>query len=220
MDNYPNNSNAYRVQSTLNEPVKEEKPEEKEVVTPVGTEPAKVKKKTVKDKAASIFIKEDIKSVCRYVFRDILVPAMKKTFVSMINNGTNMMVFGDSRGYDDRDRNYRGSRSSYQDYYDRDRDYDYRGSARSSRRSYDSPYDYDIPVFNSAGAATETLRRMRNQIYDQGQVSVSFLYRCAEWPTSFTTDHYGWTDLRNAEVLRDPSGGYWISMPRPRVIEL
>lgn len=219
MDEYPNNSNAYRVQSTLNAPT-DEKKEEKEVVAPVSSSPAKVKKKTVKDKAASLFIKEDIKSVARYIFKDILVPAMKKTFVAMVNNGTNMMVYGDGRGYDDRDRNDRGSRYSYQDYYDRNRDYDYRGSARSSRRAYDTPYDYDIPLFDSAGAATEALRRMRNHIYDYGRVSVSFLYGCAKWPTSYTTDQYGWTDLRDAEVIRDPSGDYWIKTPRPRVIDL
>lgn len=212
MDNYPNNSNAYRMQSTLNQPAGDNpQKEEKEVVTPVGTTPATPKKKTVKDKAASLFIKEDLKSVCRYVFRDILVPALKKTFVAMINNGTNMMVYGDGKGYaDDRDRNYRGSRSSYQDYYDRDRDYDYRGR---TQRMVAPTYSYDEVIFPSRGEAEEARRRMRDHINRKGVVSVAYMYALAGWSYDYTAEYYGWRNLDYAEIV-PLSSGYYLKLPK------
>ena len=212
MDEYPNNSNAYRAQSTLNQPVdSQESKEEKEIVTPVGASPAIAKKKTIKDKAASIFIKEDIKSVCRYVFKDILVPAMKKTFVAMINNGTNMMVYGEGRGYsDDRDRGYRGSRSSYQDYYDRDRDYDYRGRGQ---RMVAPTYSYDEVIFQSRGEAEEARRRMRDHINRKGVVSVAYMYALAGWSYDYTAEYYGWRNLDFAEII-PVSSGYYLKLPK------
>lgn len=211
MDNYPNNSNAYRNQSTLSSPLKEPEPEEKEVITPVGDTPALAKKKTVKDKAASLFIKEDFRSVCRYVFRDILVPALKKTFVAMINNGTNMMVYGDGRGGGyDRDRDYRGSRTSYQDYYDRDRDYDYRGR---TQRITTPTYAYDEVIFRSRGEAEEARRRMRDHINRKGAVSVAYMYALAGWSYDYTAEYYGWRNLDFAEIV-PLSSGYYLKLPR------
>ena len=210
MDEYPNNSNAYRVQSTLNSPVEENK-EEKEVVTPVGSSPAIAKKKTVKDKAKSLLFKEDLKSVSRYIFRDILIPALKKTLVAMVNNGTNMMVYGDGRGYDDRgDGNYRRSRASYQDYYDRDRDYDYRGR---SQRMVAPTYYYDEVIFSSRGEAEEARRRMREHISRKGVVSVAYMYALAGWSYDYTAEYYGWRNLDYAEIV-PLSSGYYLKLPK------
>lgn len=209
MDEYPNNSNAYRAQSTLNKPF-DAPEEEKEVVTPVGTTPAIPKKKTAKDKAKSLLFKEDLKSVARYIFHDILVPALKKTIVAMINNGTNMMVYGDQRGYDDKDRTYRGSRSSYQDYYDRDRDYDYRGR---SQRIVTPTYAYDEVIFASRGEAEEARRRMRDHIARKGAVSVAYMYALAGWSYDYTAEYYGWRNLDFAEIV-PLSSGYYLKLPR------
>lgn len=211
MDEYPNNSNAYRAQSTLNKPIDAPEENEKEVVTPVGTTPAIAKKKTVKDKAKLLLFKEDAKSVARYIFRDILVPALKKTFVAMVNTGTNMMVYGDGRGYDDRDRNYRGSRSSYQDYYDKDRDYDYRG--QSNQRIVTPTYAYDEVIFASRGEAEEARRRMRDHIARKGAVSVAYMYALAGWSYDYTAEYYGWRNLDFAEIV-PLSSGYYLKLPR------
>lgn len=210
MDEYPNNSNAYRAQSTLNKPLDSPTTEEKEVVTPVGTTPAIAKKKTVGDKAKSLLFKEDMKSVARYIFKDILVPALKKTFVAMVNNGTNMMVYGDQRGYDDRDRNYRGSRTSYQDYYDRDRDYDYRGR---NQRIVTPTYAYDEVIFPSRGEAEEARRRMRDHIARKGVVSVAYMYALAGWAYDYTAEYYGWRNLDFAEIV-PLSSGYYLKLPK------
>lgn len=210
MDEYPNNSNAYRAQSTLNKPLDSQNTEEKEVVTPVGTTPAIAKKKTVGDKAKTLFFKEDVKSVARYIFKDILVPALKKTFVAMVNNGTNMMVYGDQRGYDDRDRNYRGSRTSYQDYYDRDRDYDYRGR---NQRIVTPTYAYDEVIFPSRGEAEEARRRMRDHIARKGVVSVAYMYALAGWSYDYTAEYYGWRNLDFAEIV-PLSSGYYLKLPK------
>lgn len=210
MDEYPNNSNAYRAQSTLNKPLDSPKTEENEVVTPVGTTPAIAKKKTVGDKAKSLLFKEDVKSVARYIFKDILVPALKKTFVAMVNNGTNMMVYGDQRGYDDRDRNYRGSRTSYQDYYDRDRDYDYRGR---NQRIVTPTYAYDEVIFPSRGEAEEARRRMRDHIARKGVVSVAYMYALAGWSYDYTAEYYGWRNLDFAEIV-PLSSGYYLKLPK------
>lgn len=210
MDEYPNNSNAYRVQSTLNKPIEEPQEKEKEVVTPVGTTPAIPKKKTAKDKAKALLFKEDMKSVGRYIFRDILIPALKKTIVSMLTNGANMMVYGESGGYrgDDRDRQYRGSRASYQDYYDRDEDY--RGR---NRRIVTPTYAYDEVIFPTRGEAEEARRRMRDHINRKGAVSVAYMYALAGWSYDYTAEYYGWRNLDFAEIV-PLSSGYYLKLPK------
>lgn len=210
MDNYPNNSDAYRNRSTLNgtmpAPAGDQKAiEEKEEVTPVVSAPAAVKKKTTKDKAKSLLFKEDLTSVGHYVFHEILVPAFKKMFVSMISNGANMMIYGESRGYSDRDQDYRGSRSSYSDYYDRD--------YRTSRRPSAPTYSYDEIVFQSRGEAEEARRRMREHIQRKGKVSVAYMYQLAEWNYDYTAEYYGWRNLDYAEIV-PVSAGYWLKLPR------
>lgn len=210
MENYPNNSNAYRNQSTLN--AQPEPPqEEKEKVEPITTSPAIAKKRTAKDKITGSLFKEDVKSVGRYVLHDILIPAFKKLFVQMIANGANMMVYGDGRGYD-RDDNYRGRRTSYQDFYerDRDRDYDYRGR---NQRMTAPTYSYDEVIFQSRGEAEECRRRMRDHIARKGSVSVAYMYQLAGWNYDYTAEYYGWRNLDFADIV-SLSSGYYLKLPR------
>ena len=35
----------------------------------------------------------------------------------------------------------------------------------------------------------------------------------------YTDNKYGWTNIRNAEIVRVRDGGYWIKMPRPIPID-
>lgn len=213
MDEYPNNSNAYRAQSTLNKPV--DTPEKKQ--EDVKPEEVVAYRKKKKEKTSSIFFKEDIKSVGRYIVHDILIPALKKTLVAMVNNGTNMMVYGEQRPYaDDRDRDYRG-KASYQSYWDRDRDY--YGRREAPQRITDPTLPYDELVYKSKGKAVDVLSQMRKQIYDRGYVSIAFMYEQSYMPAEATLYHYGWRNLDYAEV-KTLSDGYWLKLPRAEEIPL
>ena len=61
----------------------------------VTTGKVTTKKKSGIAKAAEMFFAEDIRSVKRYVVMEVLLPALKRTFLDMVNNGADMLVNGE-----------------------------------------------------------------------------------------------------------------------------
>lgn len=215
---FPNNSDTYRKASvnptikplTENVEIKKEEP----LPTPIVSGEVKARKKTMADKAKSLFIKEDAKSVWSYVFGDILIPALKNTFVDMVRNGVEMMVLGTIRPkrYDDRRSDYGSPRIRYQDYYDRDYD-----SSRGRVQTYAAPtYSYNDMVFETRGDAELVITRLRERIRESGSVSISYLYSLVNWDSDYTASGYGWTylgaDVSDIILTRN---GYWLRLPKP-----
>lgn len=209
MEMYPNNTDAGRAVVPANT-VKKDIQEEALPDAIIEGE-VKKKKQTFGDKARSLLIKEDAKSVWSYVFGDILIPALKNTFVSMVQNGVDLWVNGSvsPRRVDRRDS--RVTRTPYGDYYDSGNDQDYRGR----RRAYAAPtYSYDEIEFDSKGDAEAVLMRLRQRIYDTGSVSIAYLYSLVRWNSDYTANQYGWINLDQANVIRT-GNGYLLKLPRP-----
>ena len=165
---------------------------------------AKTRKKSEVKKFANIFVPEDVENVKSYILIDVIVPGIKNAIADAVS----IMLFGEAGRLGG--RNNKGSRASYQRYYD---------DRRDDRRDYGRPravsgFDYDDIVIDTRGDADLVLDQMESAINQYSLVSVADLYDLAGITCrSYTANKYGWTDLRGAKVVR-VRDGYILELPR------
>lgn len=164
------------------------------------------------------FLNGTLKVVGGYILFEILIPAAKNTISDMINNGSDMILFGEpkSRRRDrDRDRG-RGSYVSYTSYYDHDRDRDRHDRDRA--RVYGrSRFDSDEIILPTREDAEEVIQEMF-LIYDQyNAVTVKEFLELVGLPDEYTDGAYGWTNLRDVQARR-VKDGYIIDLPIPKAL--
>lgn len=183
---------------------KEEKQEKKIEKVVSGT--VKPKKKSEIQKFADVFIQEDVNNVGSYILQDILVPAVKKAICDIVKNGIDMILYGETGGTKKKSPS---SNVSYRSYYERDGERDRDRYASRNRNSY----SYDDIVIDNRGEAEEVLSRMDELIDTYGLASVADFYELVGVTGNYTDNKYGWTDIRNASVVR-VRDGYIIKLPK------
>lgn len=198
MEDYKPNSYKSKEQP---QPIVEKKVEK------VTTGKVVTKKKSGIAKAAQMFFAEDIRSVKRYVIMEVLLPALKRTFLDMVNNGADMLVNGEITRSKS---NTPGSKVSYRSYYDRRDD---PPRARIDSR-YGSVYDYDEIAFETRGDAERVLVTLDEIMDTYKMVKVADLYDASGRTPSSVMYNYGWTDIHTASVVRTVDGYYMIRLPR------
>ena len=195
---YPNNSHTARERKPDSSG-----PPDKKLAKVVNGE-ARTRKKSEVKKFVNIFVPEDVENVKSYILIDVIVPGIK----SAIADAVSIMLFGEAGRLGV--RNGKGSRASYQRYYD---------DRRDDRRDYGRPraaagFEYDDIVFENRGDANLVLDQLESAIDTYGIVSVADLYDLAGITCrSYTATKYGWTDIRAAKVVRIPDG-YILQLPR------
>lgn len=198
--------NSHRFKEEQKTATTEEKPKIEKVVT----KPVKIRKKNEINKLADVFISEDVNNVKSYILMDILVPSIKKAIVDIVTDGVNMIFFGGT--------GRSGKRSvdspSYRDYAKESGSYRYSGESRERSR-----FNIESIEFDSRGEAERVLDKMDAVLDDFGRVTVADLYDIIDESCPYTGQKYGWTNLRNAEVGRFMGGGYFLKLPRPRVLD-
>jgi hypothetical protein len=95
---------------------------------------------------------------------------------------------------------------------------DYNSVSRRDDRSYGSTrtatgYAYDDIVVETRGEAEAVVSRMDEIMEEYEQVRVADLYDLVGISGDYTDNKYGWTNIRNARVVRTRDG-YKIEMPR------
>ncbi len=158
----------------------------------------KSKKRSGFAKFASSVIQEDAKNVKNRIIVDVLIPSLKKT----ISNAVDVILYSGSPSK----RGSPASKISYRSYYDE-------GRERKSQSRMNSGYDYDDVILENRGEAEEVLSRMDDLISTYGTVSVADMYDLVGITGNYTDNKYGWTDIRNASVVRK-ADGYMIRMPK------
>ena len=196
-DNLPNNSHKNR-----NE--KKELPDGKRAEKVVHGK-VKTKKNDVR-KLTDIFIAEDAANVKNYILMDVIVPSVKKAIYDLIVGALDMSLYGARGGGGKRPI---ADKVSYTDY---------NSVSRRDERSYNrtqtaSGYSYDDIILDSRGEAEAVLSRMDEVMEEYGQGRVADLYDLVGVTGNYTDKNYGWTNIRNAEVVR-VRDGYKIKMPR------
>lgn len=200
MIEYAGNSNKQK------EEVKKEK-----VIKQVAKGKVQTRKETKLGNLINKFIVSDLRTVSEYVVKDILIPSAKRTLGEMLNNGIDMMLYGEVKP---KRRSTSSSRVSYASYYDRDD----RTIRRDSNIGRARTSSHDV-LLETRVEAEEVLNTLDDLIDQYGVVSVADLYDLVGLTsTNYTDNKYGWTDLRHAEVRRDRDG-YLLRMPKATPIK-
>ena len=143
------------------------------------------------------------------VIADAIVPTLKDALVSIITNGINILVYGDS---DSSGSSRPISSISYgHTNYSRistDRKTGGRPNAQNKNRQ-----NFDDLIFESRGEAQIVLDELRNAIDKYGVVTVLDAYDLCGETAPYTSDKYGWMNLENAYIERNRQG-YVIRFPR------
>lgn len=172
---------------------------------------AKTKKNEMR-RFTDSFISEDAANVKSYILMDVLVPAIKKAVSDIVTDGIDMILYGGSGGRDGKRRSS-GNKISYRSYYD-DRHADPRD--RDSRAR--SRFDYDDIVFETRGEAELVREQMVEMIDRYGFVTVADMYDMADLTAPYTSNKYGWTNVRSAEAVR-VRDGYILKLPKAMPID-
>lgn len=177
-------------------------PTDEKRVKKVVTGPVRTRKRSEINKLTDIFISEDAKNVKSYIINDMIVPTVKKIIVGSID----MLLNGGEATYSGRKTT---SKVSYNRYYD-----DRRDDRRDDRPRAKTRFDFDEIVFDSRAEAEAVRRQMIDTIQEYGVVTVADMYDMAELTQPFTSNRYGWYDIRGAETVRLRDGGYVIKLPK------
>ena len=206
-EQYKPNSNKYK-----KEQAEENQPETKKKVEKIVTTTA-VKRKNGVRKFADTFISEDAANVKSYVVSEVLIPALKKAISDIVTDGIDMILYGGSGK--SRQNNTRTSYISYRNYSDpRDKKYSYREPSRSTNTGY----SYDDIILSTRSEAEEVILAMSELVEAYGVASIADLYDLVGVSGNFTDNKYGWTNVRNAEVVHTRDG-YLLKFPRARLID-
>jgi hypothetical protein len=197
MDDYKPNSNRYKAEQ-------KEKANEKKVEK-VVTGTVVTRKKSGLSKLTDEFISEDAKNIKSYVIGEVLIPSAKKAISDIVTNVIDMILYGGSKGGS---RRSVADRVSYRNYYDRDS-----RASQPVRSSGYGGYSHDDIILSSRGEAEDVLMRMDELIDTYKVVSVADLKDLVGITGPYTDNKYGWTNIRNAEIVRVREG-YMIKMPR------
>lgn len=207
-ENLPDNSHTRKSRATKND-----KDEKKETQASEGKRAekvikgkAKVKKNEMR-KLTDVFISEDVSNVKSYILMDVMVPAVKKAIYDLIVGTLDMSLYGGRGGSN-------GKRSTADKVSYRD----YNSVSRRDERTYNSNrtasgYSYDDIIVDTRGEAESVLMRMDEIMEEYESVRVADLYDLVGVTGQYTDNNYGWTNIRNAEVVR-VRDGYKIKMPR------
>lgn len=202
IENYPSNSFKSKEEKKL--------PEKKIEKAISGT--AKKHKKSEIRKFTDVFISEDVESVKSYILIDVLVPAIKKAISDIVTNGIDMLLYGESKHTG---TSTAASKVSYRSYYDKRNE---SNRERYSMMNTRVGYDYDNIILDTRGEAESVLSRMDELVSTYGMVSVADMYDLVGITGNYTDNKYGWTDIRNASVVR-VRDGYVIKMPKALPID-
>lgn len=187
----------------------EQKQVERKVQKKVTTGKVTTKKNEVR-KFTDIFVAEDVSNVKSYLVMDVLIPAAKKLVTDIVKDGIDMLLYGESRPRDSRNRSY--GNVSYSKYYD-----DRRDERRHSRPASTARFNFDDIIFEDRTEANTVLQGMFEILeeYD-GMVSVGDMYDLAGLTCDYTAYNYGWTNLRDVKPVRCYDGGYRLDLPKAK----
>lgn len=204
---YPSNSHTKREEKSKETETKKPKVEK------VVTGEVKRKKRSLGDKFKETFLVSDSKSVGEFVFIDVIVPTVKELIIDIINKGSNMLVFGDTRTVN-RYRtgsNARGApRINYGSYSNQRIEPERRKSIDPRIRS---THQFDNLVFGSAWEAEDVRDKLIELIESYGQATVADFYDAAGITSEYTDNKYGWEELGGAKIRRTAEG-YVILLPK------
>jgi hypothetical protein len=222
MEEFPSNSKNVTgtEKSTPLQKPSGSKPEKKDIQKVITGEAVK-KPSPLGRRFKHIFFGTDIKSVSRYVFGDVLLPAAKNMLVDATSKGVERLIYGDSSPR----RPRMGSDANrpmvqYNSPINRSRAY-------SSARLPDQPplpnrgranrYDTGDILVQTRDDAELVVERMQD-IIDKYQVAtVADLQSLIGYPSTYVDNEWGWSSLQTVNI-QQTRNGYVIELPQAEPI--
>lgn len=206
MDDYKPNS--YKTRELSRKDISKDHKKVSKIVTGL----VKTKKKSDARKIADVFIPDDISKVKEYVVLDVLIPTLKKTISEIVREGIDMILYGEAGRT--RKSDVPASRISHTNY---------NSISNNDRRSYRSTtsrstYSYDELVLETRGEAEAVMMQMDEIIASYGFARVGDLYDLVGVTGDYTSEDYGWSDIRSASIVR-LRDGYHLKFPRAMPID-
>lgn len=209
MEDFPSNSKF---------PKQKEDPKK---LDPVVTGRVVRRKQPLGRKFKDTFVGGDARAVWAVVFLDVLVPSAKDMIVDAGKEMIERMIYGDSTtprrrsaaraasnfGHVAYNRMYTPqSPSKHEDRDDR----------RSRRKP--SPLDFDEIILDTRVEAEEVIDRLFDLVAQYDVARVSDLYELLGISGPYTTQKWGWRDIRGAGVTK-VRNGYLLDLPVPEPID-
>lgn len=203
---------------------------------PVINGGAKIKEKSLWEKARDQFIYEDGKSIVETFVLDIAIPALKNTIMAGATNALNMFLYPDGRynggGYYPTNyygsNNYFGSnvRTNTRQYYTNA----YQSNVQTQNPAKTS-YGYDFTqvrymdgedpvthVFMTGRQRAELVRgKMCEVLMEYPIVTVAQYLEFSGLASDWVDNNYGWTSMENAQI-RSFGKECWLELPKPAPI--
>ena len=191
---------------------------ERKPVTPVVDEPAKVRDKNIARRFSDIFLSEHVDNVKKYIVADVVIPAIKDTIVSIVQNGIEMLFYGDStigRKTTCR-KDIGGTYVSYDGYSTglKNRAVEPRNSDRTWHTSRDV-------VFRTRTQAAEAKAELIMRSKQYGSVPVADLCRMGKVNSNWVEEEWGWYELEESDIriIGNNIRGFILDMPKPVYLE-
>ena len=165
-----------------------------------------VRKKGIFKKFLETIFSDDPESVKTYVVQEVLIPNVKKAISDIVSNGTDILLYGESRR-PKQSGNPSGSRISYSSYSNY-----YSQPTRTDTKKESNDFGQDI-ILESRSSAESVLMQLEEAISRYKMVSVADLNDILGITGAFTDNKYGWYDLSSAQIVRVREG-YLIKLPR------
>lgn len=196
MDEFKSNSDKSREEKKAVEP-KKPKPV-------LSQKPKQIKKQK---KMTDILDTDDVNSVASYVWKDVVIPNVKKLLYEMVTKGMSMLLHVDEKPKASSSK----TNVSYSKYYDKDDDR--RNSAMVTRKA---GFDYDDILYQTANDAESVLDTLYAILEQYDVVSVADLYEQSDLPNdNYMANRYGWESLKGTRVMR-VRDGYVLTLPKAR----
>lgn len=201
-----------KVKSSLDEGGTPNEPIESKAVlkSPVG----KVKKSAFK-KFTEQFFAGDFQTIKEYAVKDVLIPAAKRTFSSLVSNAVDMLLFGEVRQPTGTQNGVvSGKYTSYSSYYEGGMPKPKQLSTGAKRT------DYRGFLYSTEAEAKDVVNAMIRHIATYDLVRISDLCDFCVEPHTPADFNWGWYDLPPADQIRYPfvinddgTSGYLIDLP-------
>jgi len=211
-DEYPSNSHIQKEPAPKAEP-------ERPKVEPVVTGRVYHAKKPWYTRTKELFTGDDAHAVGSYVLLDVIVPSVRNLIADTLTTAIERTLFGDGRSVRSRGGSTYGSYSAY------NRAYSPRSSTgeppwrreeepRQMSRRGRATHDFREIIIDNRQEAAMVLDTLTDMIERYEVATVSDMYDAANMTSEFTDRKWGWTDLRDAQIIRVRTG-YLLQMPAP-----
>lgn len=170
-------------------------------------EPEKTKKHPLK-KFLSLFLKSDLPTVKRHFIMDVMVPKITELIVDGVKETADVLFYGESAPSKQKQRP--GTYISYNNYSKAP-------STKPVREQreylYHPEIDFPFNEYYNAKEKLDILIEMIDVHADHNLTVSEFYSEMGATSTNYMDEHFGWTDLSTAKIVRR-NGQYYLNFPR------